>query len=289
MPTNKIIKTDSSMGYGPSWAGLRVDTSDTTLVYNADGTERVVVSTALAQTLTNKTFTSPTLTTPVINGAVTGTQTIAFVTPAAISFAGVVPSTETTGSLITTGATWVSHSAVGGCAVKLLCQSTALTGEYATLRIRGASTPASQASGEVEGVNSSASARANDYADLYGVFASAQPDSFTQASASNICSALRAKITATASSSGRRWVGWFDTTATTKASGGDYLMRISHNGTIANDGCFTIYNGGRMPVLFNFEDAAGFLTDAGSPGTTAAGYIAVKTPAGTKYISLFTA
>jgi hypothetical protein len=66
-------------------------------------------------------------------------------------------------------------------------------------------------------------------------------------------------------------------------------MRMSHNGTVANDGCFTIYNGGRMPALFNFEDAAGFLTETGDAGSTKAGYLAVKTPAGTKYIQLITA
>jgi len=75
----------------------------------------------------------------------------------------------------------------------------------------------------------------------------------------------------------------------TKADSSDYLVRLSHNGTVANDGAITIYNGGRMPVLFNFEDAAGFLTETGDAGSTKAGYLAVTTPAGTKYIQLMTA
>jgi hypothetical protein len=66
-------------------------------------------------------------------------------------------------------------------------------------------------------------------------------------------------------------------------------MRLSHNGTVANDGVMTIYNGSKMPVLINFEDATGCLTETGDAGSTKAGYIAVQTPAGTKYIQLVTA
>lgn len=36
-----------------------------------------------------------------------------------------------------------------------------------------------------------------------------------------------------------------------------------------------------------FEDAAGFLTDSDGSHTVASGAIAVKTPAGTKYIVLY--
>jgi hypothetical protein len=78
-----------------------------------------------------------------------------------------------------------------------------------------------------------------------------------------------------------------DTHIQVKASGSSYLGRFSHNGTIANDGCFTIYDGGRMPVLFNFEDAASLLVDSGATGGSAAGYIVVRTPAGLKRIPLY--
>jgi len=61
------------------------------------------------------------------------------------------------------------------------------------------------------------------------------------------------------------------------------------NGTIAIDGVWTIYQGGRTPVLINFEDASGCLTDADASLATQSGAIAVKTPAGTKYIPLYNA
>jgi hypothetical protein len=101
--------------------------------------------------------------------------------------------------------------------------------------------------------------------------------------------ALYGRIDATAGSVGRRWVSWLDTHATTKAAGGDYMERISHNGTIALDGVWSIYSFGRLPVLFNFEDAqaGGFLTDASDSLVTQSGSLKVTTPAGTKYIPLY--
>lgn len=52
MPTNKIIKTDDTLGigYGPSFAGIKVDTTDLTLQYNADGTIRTCLTSANAAT-----------------------------------------------------------------------------------------------------------------------------------------------------------------------------------------------------------------------------------------------
>lgn len=206
-----------------------------------------------------------------------------------LTFASRTPGTETTGSLVTTGATWVVHTAVGGCAMKLLCSYIGATGDYATLRMRARSDyAAGSASGVVCG-NFSASANLHNHANLFAVQGYAQPNAYTQNDAAHIACGLYSCIDATAASSGRRWSTWIDDHSTTKAAGGHYLLRMSDNGSTAKDGAITIYNGGRLPVLFNFEDAAGFLTDSGSPGTTAAGYIAVKTPAGTKYISLFTA
>lgn len=200
-----------------------------------------------------------------------------------LSFAGATPGAETDGSLISTGSTWVNHTAAGACAVKLLCSNSSTTGDYATLRIRGRS----GAAGVTEGGNFSASGGINNYGNLCAGYFAAQPDAYTQSGASNIVNAIHGVIDATASSSGRRWVAWFDTHETTKASAGDYLVRLSHNGTIANDGAITVYTGGRMPVLFNFEDAAGFLTDSTLALTTQSGAIAVSTPAGTKYIALY--
>lgn len=204
-----------------------------------------------------------------------------------LSFAGVTPGTETAGSCITTGSTWVVHTAVGACAFKMLCSSSATSGDYATMRIRGRADAVS--SGGTEAINASASSNVNNYGDLCAGYFAAQPGSKTNNSASNIITAIHAVADRTGASSGRTWIAWIDTHQETKSDAGDYLMRLSHNGTVANDGAITVYNGGRMPVLFNFEDAAGFLTDAGDAGSTKAGYLAVKTPAGTKYIQLVTA
>lgn len=207
------------------------------------------------------------------------------VVPPVFNFATLVPSTETTGSIFTTGATWVVHSAVGSCAMKFLTSYSGASGDYACARFRARA----DAAGNVDSVNASASCSVNDYGNLCGVYAAGQPMAFTQAGAANIVCGLHSVIDASGSSNGRRWSTWIDDHSTSKASGGHYLARLSQNGTIAIDGVFTVYNGGRCPVLFNFEDAAGFLTDAGDAGSTKAGYIAVKTPAGTKYIQLVTA
>jgi len=204
-----------------------------------------------------------------------------------MSFATLVPGTETTGSVFTTAATWLVHTALGSCALKFLTSYSGASGDYACARFRARS----DAAGNVDSVNASASASINNHGNLCAVYAAGQPTTFTHNSAANIVCGMHSVIDATGASSGRRWSTWIDDHSETKAAAGHYLCRMSQNGTVAIDGCFTIYSGGRMPVLFAFEDvvAGGFLTDSGSPGTTAAGYIAVKTPAGTKYISLFTA
>lgn len=223
-------------------------------------------------------LTSPTLTSPTVNTGLT--------LNAAISVAGMTPAAVTTGSILSSGATWIAHSLANACGLKLLLSNTASSGEFATLRLRARS---NSASATVCG-NFAASAGQNDHGDLYAVQGYAQPLTYTQATASNIVCALYGCVQRSAggTSSGRDWTAWIDTHMAVKASGGSYLLRLSHNGSIANDGAITVYNGGRMPVLFNFEDAAGFLTDADASKSTAAGAIAVKTPAGTKYIVLYT-
>jgi hypothetical protein len=126
-------------------------------------------------------------------------------------------------------------------------------------------------------IDASASAIAADYGNLKAVNACAQPNALAQTTDStNIVCALYGRIDATAGSVGRRWVAWIDTHATTKADAGDYLMRISHNGTIAIDGAITIYNGGRLPQLLTFEDVAGFLSTSGSGSFTKTHKLACK-------------
>ena len=209
----------------------------------------------------------------------------AIIPKAGISYATLIPGTSTAGSLITTGSTWVAHATASTCGIKLLLSYTAATGEFASLRIRARSNSVAP----VVGGNFAASAGQNDHGNLYAVQGYAQPLTYTQSSASNIVNAVYGCVQRSAggTSVGRDWTAWFDTHMAVKASGGSYLLRLSHNGTIANDGAITVYNGGRMPVLFNFEDAAGFLTDVDGSHSTASGAIAVKTPAGTKYIVLY--
>jgi hypothetical protein len=197
----------------------------------------------------------------------------------AIDFAGITPSTSTTGSLITPGSTWINNSAAGGTVVKLLCSSSATSGDFATMRPRARA----DAAGNVICVNASASAGANNHGNIYAVQGYAQPNAYTNNSAANIVCGLYSCIDAGGASSGRRWSTWIDTHVTTKASGGDYLLRMSHNGTIATDGAITIYGGGRLPVLLNVEDATpGFYTASAGTYSTADAYFTV-TVAGTTY------
>lgn len=204
--------------------------------------------------------------------------------PGGITFAGTT-GTTTAGTLLSTGTSWIDHSTAGQCAAKLLCSTSATSGDYATMRLRARADAVS--SGGVEGLNVSASANIANYTNLCAGYFAAQPNAINSTAAAGIISAIHAVVDRTGTSAGRTWVAWIDTHQTTKSSAGDYLMRLSHNGTVANDGCFTIYNGGRMPVLFNFEDAAGFLNDTATV-SVAGGTLAVKTPAGTKYIALYT-
>jgi hypothetical protein len=203
-----------------------------------------------------------------------------------LDFSRHIPGARTDGTMFGTRSSWITFSTAGQCALKMLCATSAASGDFATARFRGRA----DAAGNAEGVNSSASAGVNNHGNLCGVYASGQPMAYTNNAAGNIVCGMHSVIDATGASSGRRWSSWIDDHSETKAAAGHYLARLSQNGTVPIDGCFTIYNGGRMPVLFNFEDATagGFLTDSGDAGSTKAGYLAVVTPAGTKFIQLVT-
>jgi hypothetical protein len=211
-----------------------------------------------------------------------------------ISFASVSPGTETTGSLLTTGSTWVVHTAVGGCATKLLCSYSGATGDYATLRMRARSDYAG--SGGVVCGNFSASASVINHHNLYAVQGYAQPNTYTHNSASNIVCGVYSCIDATGASSGRRWSMWTDEHSTTKASGGHYLHRLSYNPTTGPgaglDGVWTIY-GPSVPYLFNFEyDQAGapFVKGATVAAGACLGTIKVKCSNGDAgYINVYAA
>jgi hypothetical protein len=191
--------------------------------------------------------------------------------PGGANFSGVVPSTETTGSMITTGSTWVVHTAVGACAGKILASSSATTGQYATWRVRGRSDAAvadvyNVAS--VEGVNASASANHADYANLFGVSGLAQPNAFNQANTTNIICGVYSCLDKTGTHAGSAWSMWIDDHSTTAKAASHYLLRMSQNALggspVDIDGAITIQTS-RLPVLFNFEQIQGFLS--GTPGT----------------------
>lgn len=183
--------------------------------------------------------------------------------------------TAANGTILSSGGVWTSYSAAGACGIKLLLENTSNTGEFATIRIRAraknttASGNGGNSVGTTTGLDVAASAQQAEYGVLKAVNAVAQPNAHAQTTdATNIVCALYGRIDATAASAGRRWVSWIDTHATTKAGAGDYMERISHNGTAAIDGVWSIYGGGRLPVLFNFEDATPGFLDLGAKTIT---------------------
>lgn len=195
--------------------------------------------------------------------------------------------TDSTAEVISLGGTpgWYTISTAGNCAFKFMVTLSGASGDGANVRLRTRSAGA----GSATSLNIGTSAYQNDYGNMFGVQAYAQPLTYTQAGASNIVCGLYSCIQATASSSGRRWSTWIDDHSTTKASGGHYLLRLSDNGSTVKDGAITIYSGGRLAAFVNCEDAVGggFLTDTSLSLSTQAGALKVTTPAGTRYLALY--
>jgi hypothetical protein len=202
-----------------------------------------------------------------------------------LDFSKFSPNAGTDGGMITTGNNWIAFSVANSCGAKVLFSYTGTSGEFASWRIRARSNSAYP----VQGINCDASAGQDDFGNLYGVQAFASPNAYTQADADNIVCALYGRVAQTAASVGRTWVSWLDTHMTVKSSGGSYMERISHNGTVANDGVWTIYDGGRLPYLFTFEDTAGLIVATAGTYSTADGYINIKTPAGAMRMPYFAA
>ena len=215
-------------------------------------------------------------------GGVLAGSLVAGAAPNAINFAGVVPASEVNGSLITTISTWVEHTAAGACAGKILAASSAVTGDFATWRMRGRS-DAAVANGSnvasVEGVNSSASANINNYANLFGVQGLAQPNAFTQANSGNIICGVYSCMDRSGTDAGSAWSMWIDDHSTTAKAASHYLLRMSQNalgGSPVNiDGAITMQTS-RLPQLFNFEQVDGFLSVSGSGSFTKTHKLAVK-------------
>lgn len=207
----------------------------------------------------------------------------------AFNFSALTINSTSTGSMITTGSTWLVHPVVGACAIKVLASSSAASGDYATLRIRARSDAANPAGGIVSG-NFSASANINDYGNLYAVQGYAQPNTFTQGGASNIICGVYSCVDRTVSSSGRSWSMWTDTHETVKASGGHYLHRLSHNGGAINlDGIWTIYAGQGCDYLMTFENNNAPVTSGDKTGNTKSYSLAVYINGAVRYIQCYDA
>jgi hypothetical protein len=179
--------------------------------------------------------------------------------------------------------------------MKLLLENSCDTGEFATLRMRArannttASGNGNSSVGTTTCIDASASAIDHEYGVLKAVNACAQPNALNQTQdATNIVTALYGRIDATGTSVGRRWVSWIDTHATTKAAAGDYLQRLSHNGTATIDGLWTIYGGGRLPLLMNIEDATPGFIGAISGHTTMTKCLAISINGVAHYIPVMT-
>jgi hypothetical protein len=132
----------------------------------------------------------------------------------------------------------------------------------------------------VEGVSSSASANIAQYADLYGVIGTAQPNAFASTRANGVICGVYSCMDRSAAYSGRAWSMWIDDHSTTeKAAVSHYLLRMSQNalaGTPVNiDGAMTIQTY-RLPVLMNFEQVEGFLSTASGASLTPTHKIKVK-------------
>lgn len=201
----------------------------------------------------------------------------------AINFAGCTPGTNTTGSLISTGASWVVHTTAGSCAVKLLCSSNVATGDYATLRIRARADHLCANTynvASVEGINSSASANHADYPNLFGVQGLAQPNALTQANTTNVTCGVYSCIDKTATHAGSVYSMWIDDHSTTAKATNHFLLRMTQNalgGTpVSIDGAISI-SPSRLPQLFTFDAVSDFLSVSGIGETfTKSHKIAVK-------------
>jgi len=212
----------------------------------------------------------------------TGTKTNA------INFAGVTASSNTDGWLVSTGSTWITSATAGACAFKLLCGSSATSGDYATLRIRARSDAANPAGGIVGG-NFSASANIANYGNLYAVQGYAQPNAFTQAGASNIICGVYSCVDRTVSSSGRSWSMWTDDHSNAKAGAGHYLHRLSNNSTNSTtyDGIWTVYAGAGCDYLMTFENNNAPVGAGDKSGGGKSYNLAVKVNGAVRYIQLY--
>lgn len=206
-----------------------------------------------------------------------------------IDFSGVTPTADVVGSLITTGTTWVAHSTAGAAGIKVLLSNTSATGNFASLRIRARSDVATPTWNQntIAGDFSASGGIAN-YGELVGVSAYAQDNAYNQARADHWATAVKACMLCTGTSTGSRFALVVSDYSTTKASTKHYLARFDKPVATTIDGVFAFGNCDQFTYFASLEVAGGYLTDSDSSKTTAAGALKVKTPAGDKYIVLYT-
>ena len=198
-----------------------------------------------------------------------------------MDFAGLVPGTETSGSILSTGSTWVAFATPGACGIKLLLSNTAATGNFASLRIRARSDIATPTWNQnTIAADLSASAGIIDYGELIGLSSYAQDNGYAQTRGDHWTTAIKACTICTAASAGTRFGLVVSDYSTTKAATKHYLARFDKpSGACGIDGIFSMGNCDQFTYLFNFEVSGGYLTDTDTK-------LQVMTPAGAKYIAL---
>ncbi len=222
----------------PGVAKIGCITASDLLAFNTDGTIRYAGVLTNAQTWT-------------------GSQT--FTAPHALNFASIAPSTETDGTIMTTGSTWPSFSTAGQCGIKLLLNDACATGNFATIRARAKSSVARTGTLQYTLAGDfSASAAVSEYKDLIGVSAYGQvPAAYTQTNANHVVCGVKAAITdfTGATSSGSRYALWVDDASINTAANGHYLIFAQKlTGAATIDGVMQV-RGDLFTYGLNFTEA----------------------------------
>ena len=206
-----------------------------------------------------------------------------------VATSNVTAATYTDALLVVTA--WQTFATAGAAAVKLLAANISATGNFATLRVRARSDKAvptwnqNTLAGDFE-----ASGGVADYGELVGVCSYTNDNGYAQTRASHWATAGKFVTNCSGASVGSRYALVVSDYSSTLASGaGHYLARFDKpSGAQAITGVFKMGNCDQFSYLFNFEVAGGYLTDSDSGKDTDAGSLAVYTPAGAKWIKLFT-
>ena len=208
-------------------------------------------------------------------------------------YSAFVPGTETSGSIMTTGANWIPFSSGGGqCGIKFLLSNAAATGGFASLRIRARSDVATPVWNQYTMAGDfSASANIADYGELYGISSFAQDNGFSQSRASHWSVGLKAAMGCTGTSAGLRFALLVTDTSTTKATLGQYLVRLeSSSGGIGvnKDGYFDFAEPADYTYFGNFEGTTGCVSVTGTAPANFGARIAIKVGATPMWLMAYT-